>query len=102
MDCHKCKFIRYDGHRYGHCVHPGHSDVKLVMKKNRPTDAQRTYSKLVCKEFELRKRCSNCINWVRGKYFKDGETPMIKGHCKLRIIERHGDCPIWEKYKKGE
>lgn len=97
MDCHRCEYIRYDGSRYGRCAHPGHSDVKFVPKKNRPTDSKRPYSKLVCKEFKLKKRCSNCKNWIRGRYFADGETPAAKGKCKLRICERNGyDCPLWE------
>lgn len=100
MDCHRCEFIRYDGHRYGHCAHPGHSDVKFVMRKNRPADSKRPYSKLVCNEFRLRRRCSNCARWVRGKYFSDGETPSVKGHCSLGNAYSIDGCPDWESSVK--
>ena len=101
MDCHNCEYIRYDGHRYGRCAHPGHSDVKFVAKKDRPIDSKRPYCKLVCKEFCLRKRCSNCENWIRGEYFRDGETPARKGYCKFNIQERNGGCPKWESAVKN-
>ena len=97
MDCHRCKYLRYDGCRYGRCSHPGHQDVRFILKHNRGPNSKRPYSREVCKEFVLRRKCSNCINWVRGKYFADGMTPATKGRCKLMVCERNGeDCPLWE------
>ena len=83
MDCHNCEYIRYDGHRYGHCAHPGHSDVKFVAKKNRPIDSKRPYCKLVCKEFRLRKRCPNCANWMRGEYLGMARPRHARGIASL-------------------
>lgn len=96
MDCHRCKYIRYDGFRYGRCSHPGHQDVKFIPRKHREEGAARPYSKLICKEFCLRKRCANCSHWVRGEYYRDGQTPAKKGYCSLGIVDRNEDCPKWE------
>jgi len=96
MDCHRCIYIRYDGCRYGRCTHPGHLDVRLVPKGSRPKGHKRPYSRMICREFKLRKKCSNCKHWVRGEYFADGHTPAKKGKCSLRVIERGADCPLWK------
>lgn len=92
MDCHRCIHIKYDGCRYGRCASGRHPDV--VIKKTAEGD-KRSYNKMICPDFVLRKRCSNCFYWKRGKYFSDGKTPAEKGRCSLRCQERHEDCPIW-------
>lgn len=96
MDCHRCIFIKYNGCRYGRCTHPGHPDVKFVPKEQRSADISRPYSREICKDFCLRKKCSNCKKWIRGQYFADGKTPAVRGRCSLRLVERGEDCPQWE------
>lgn len=91
MDCHRCVNIRYDGCRYGRCSHPGHKDVVLEIKKG-----ARPYNKQICPDFEVRKRCSNCKYWARGKYFADGRTPAKKGRCSLDICNTGIPCRIWK------
>jgi len=95
MDCHRCKFLKYDGCRYGRCTHQCHPDVKFVPKSQRKEGSSRPYSREICKDFRLRKKCSNCKKWIRGEYFADGKTPAKKGRCSLRLIERGEDCPLW-------
>lgn len=96
MDCHRCEHIRYDGCRYGRCSCPGHSDVRLVLDKSK--DRKRPYNKRICPDFRLRRKCSNCRYWIRGKYFSDGKTPAKKGRCSLDIKEQ-GPCDIWKEGK---
>ena len=94
MDCHRCENIRYDGCPYGHCIHEGHRDVRFT--KRRDGEA-RPYNRQICPDFVMRKRCSNCTYWVRGKYYADGKTPASKGRCSLKIVERNvHDCPLWK------
>lgn len=95
MDCHRCEFIRYDGCRYGRCSHAGHSDVRFVRSGK---GSARPYNMQICPDFRLRKRCSNCRYWKRGRYFADGNTPAEKGRCSLEISG--GVCPLW-KDRKG-
>jgi len=94
MDCHRCEYVRYDGCSYGHCVHRGHKDVILCAG---PKGGKRRYNMDICPDFKLKKRCSNCKYWTRGKYFADGRTPARKGRCSLRCVEAGGDCPLWKK-----
>lgn len=104
MDCHRCIHVRYDGCRYGRCSHPGHKDVKL----SKCQGGERKYNKQICPDFRLRKRCSNCRYWIRGRYFSDGATPAAKGKCSLRILREAEDCPMWKagptssKKRKGK
>lgn len=94
MDCHRCIHVRYGGCRYGRCSHPGHSDVILSKGKS---GEQRRYNRQICKDFVLKKRCSNCRYWERGEYFSDGMTPARRGSCSLKCEERGKDCPIWRQ-----
>lgn len=96
MDCHRCVFLKYDGCRYGRCTHQAHLDVKFVLKSQRKNKGSRPYSREICKEFILKKKCSNCKKWIRGEYFADGKTPSKRGRCSLRLMERGEDCPLWE------
>lgn len=92
MDCHRCIHISYSGCRYGRCSHPGHRNVVL----RRGEDGSRPYNRMICQDFEIRKRCSNCAFWVRGKYYADGNTPADKGGCSLRISRKADECPMWK------
>lgn len=91
MDCHRCEHIRYDGCRYGRCSHVGHSDVRIEPGK----DGKRPYNKMICPDFKLRRKCSNCKYWLRGRYFADGKTPATKGRCSLGILMSAEECPVW-------
>ncbi len=93
MDCHRCEHIRYDGCRYGRCSHVGHSDVRIEPGK----DGKRPYNKMICPDFKLRRKCSNCKYWLRGKYFADGKTPASKGRCSLNILTEGLCCKMWRK-----
>lgn len=93
MDCHRCEHLRYNGCRYGRCTHPGHRGVVLSKPKDR---SERTYNKLICPDFVMRKRCSNCRYWARGEYFADGKTPAKKGHCSLKLLRDPSECPMWK------
>lgn len=95
MDCHRCYHLRYDGCRYGHCTHPYHQDVRLVPKSERKEGIPRPYNHDICREFKLRRKCSNCKHWIRGRYFADGRTPATKGHCAFKYVEMGEDCPKW-------
>lgn len=96
MDCHRCIFLRHDGAPYGHCVHRGHGDVVFSREaaRQRAKEGVRVYNKQICPDFVLKRRCSNCVNWVRGEYFADGVTPAVKGHCSLARAKQI-DCPEW-------
>ena len=91
MDCHRCENITYAGCRYGRCSHPGHSDVVLSLGR----DGKRRYNRQICPDFVMKRRCSNCKYWHRGKYFADGMTPAAKGCCSLKISMSAVDCPMW-------
>ena len=93
MDCHRCEHIRYDGCRYGRCSHVGHSDVRIEPGK----DGKRPYNKMICPDFKLRRKCSNCKYWLRGRYFADGKTPASKGRCSLKILTGGLCCKMWRK-----
>lgn len=99
MDCHRCMNLKYAGCSYGKCSHPGHSDVVFVPKAKREKEGTyvRPYSREICPDFRLRKRCANCKHWKRGEYFADGRTPAKKGRCSLRLIQCGADCPLWKK-----
>lgn len=97
MDCHRCEYIRYAGCRYGRCSHKGHVDVVLVAGR----DGKRPYNRQICPDFKLRKKCSNCIHWIRGEYFSDGITPAKKGRCKFGYSDKSGaSCPYWKLSKR--
>ena len=91
MDCHRCRNITYAGCRYGRCSHPGHRDVFFSSEKGR----KRKYNKQICPDFVMKRRCSNCKYWKRGRYFADGMTPAEKGSCSLRISRAAEECPMW-------
>lgn len=94
MNCHRCKNLVYCGCPYGRCGHPGHKDVTL----RRSQDGKRKYNRKICPDFELRKSCSNCAHWIRGRYFADGKTPSRKGRCSLDILYSGGaPCGKWEQ-----
>lgn len=94
MDCHRCEHITYAGCRYGRCSHPGHQDVVLRLDK----DGKRPYNKQICPDFMLRRKCSNCKYWKRGRYFVDGMTPATKGRCSLDILNTGGSpCSVWRQ-----
>lgn len=97
MDCHRCAFLRYDGSPYGHCTHSGHKDVVFSVedRKKRVKDGVRPYDRRICPDFLVKRRCSNCKYWIRGRYFADGRTPASKGRCSLRCDEIGGGCPMW-------
>ena len=99
MDCHRCVHLKYSGCPYGRCTHPGHLDVVFVPKSKRSGEAEgkRPYSREICPDFKLRKKCSNCKHWKRGEYFADGMTPAKKGGCSLRLKECGPDCPLWKQ-----
>ena len=99
MDCHRCIYLRYDGCSYGHCVHRGHQDVKFSLKEAESLRAEgrRPYNRQICRDFVMKKRCSNCKYWIRGSYFRDGATPAVKGRCSLRCKERGKDCELWRQ-----
>lgn len=101
MDCHRCIYLRYDGCPYGRCSHSGHSDVRFSKEdlKKRASEGTRTYNKMICPDFKMKRRCSNCRYWVRGEYFADGKTPAKKGRCSLRVVVPGDKCPIWEQGK---
>ena len=103
MDCRRCIYVAYNG--CPHCTHPGHRDV-VIPRRNGRSDGSRPYSREICKDFVLRRKCSNCLNWIRGEYFADGVTPATKGKCRLRCQERGEDCPLWEpgktSWRKGK
>lgn len=92
MDCHRCEYIRYAGCRYGRCSHKGHVDVVLVAGR----DGKRPYNRQICPDFKLRKKCSNCIHWIRGEYFADGKTPARRGACELGKFASSGFCTDWK------
>lgn len=92
MDCHRCENLRYSGCRYGRCSHPGHRDVVLRLDKS----GERKYNRQICLDFALKKRCSNCRYWKRGRYFADGITPAKKGFCSLKILMKADECPMWK------
>lgn len=97
MDCHRCENLRYDGCPYGRCSHPGHSDVRLEIGQGRE-EGRRPYNRQVCPDFRLKRRCSNCKYWERGRYFSDGKTPAAKGKCSLDIPSSQmsgGICELW-------
>lgn len=98
MDCHRCIHIRYDGCKYGRCSHRGHGDVRLSIEdaKRRAKDGRRDYNRQICPDFVMRRRCSNCKYWFRGRYFADGKTPAGKGRCSLGIDKCAEECPIWK------
>lgn len=104
MDCHNCVYIRYSGSSYGRCTCPGHQDVVFSKeaKEKRKRDGKRVYSRQICNEFKLRQRCSNCMHWVRGKYFADGKTPSAKGYCNLGNYTDYNLCPCWKLKKSGK
>lgn len=91
MDCHRCENLIYSGCRYGRCSHPGHRDVVLRIGNG----AKRPYNRQICADFVMKKRCSNCKYWIRGKYFADGMTPAAKGSCSLRISRDGSECQVW-------
>jgi len=91
MDCHRCENLTYAGSRYGRCSHPGHRDVVLRLSG----EGKRKYNKQFCAEFVMKKRCSNCKYWERGRYFADGITPATKGRCSLKILMSAEECPMW-------
>ena len=91
MDCHRCANLRYAGCRYGRCSHPGHQDVVLTLKKGERSK----YSRKICPDFVMKKLCSNCKYWIRGRYFADGITPATKGRCSLKILRSADECPMW-------
>ena len=94
MDCHRCEHIRYDGCPYGRCSVPGRQDVRFERRK--PGDGRsRPYSRLICTDFRMKKRCSNCRYWKRGRYFSDGKTPAQKGKCSLEIRTEGSICKMW-------
>lgn len=94
MDCHRCENLRYSGSRYGRCSHVGHQDVVI----SRGTGGARPYNREICPDFVLRRRCSNCRYWVRGKYFADGKTPATKGRCSLDILYTGvAPCAVWRQ-----
>jgi len=43
----------------------------------------------------MKKLCSNCKYWKRGRYFADGITPAEKGKCSLEILMSAEECPMW-------
>jgi len=92
MDCHRCERVSYAGCRYGRCSHPGHKDVVLKLTKG----AKRAYNKQICPDFVMKRRCSNCRYWKRGRYFADGVTPATKGRCSLDILREASECPMWK------
>lgn len=94
MNCRVCVHVGYKG--CCHCLLSRHSDVKF--NKNLK-GASSKYAKIKCEDFELKKKCSNCANWIRGEYYNDGMTPSSKGRCSLRCVERGGECALWEKGK---
>lgn len=87
MDCHRCVYLRYGG--CPHCTHRGHRDVVLRRGDERP------YNRMLCKDFVMKKRCSNCKYWKRGRYFADGTTPAARGKCSLGLAEHALVCPMW-------
>lgn len=92
MDCHRCENLRYAGCRYGRCSHPGHRDVVLKLGKG----GARKYNRQICPDFVMKKRCSNCKYWKRGRYFADGITPRKEGKCSLDILYTGGKaCSLW-------
>ena len=93
MDCRRCENIRYDGCRYGRCSCSGHEDVRLSPGK----DGKRPYSRSICPDFVLKRRCSNCRYWIRGEYFADGRTPARKGRCSLDFVKAGSSCGLWRK-----
>ena len=56
---------------------------------------KRKYNRQICPDFVMKKRCSNCKYWIRGRYFADGATPATKGRCSLKISRLEGVCPVW-------
>lgn len=97
MDCHRCIHIKYAGCRYGRCDCPGHSGIVLVKSRS----GRRSYNNLICPDFVMRRRCSNCVHWKRGEYFADNKTPATKGCCTLgNVISNGGPCPDWKQNKK--
>lgn len=95
MDCHRCIHVRYDGCSYGRCSHPNHKDVRLRLEKK--GGGERPYNKDVCPDFQLRRKCSNCKHWIRGRYFADGQTAAQKGHCGYNLQEKGDKCSMWKQ-----
>lgn len=95
MDCHRCENLRYAGCRYGRCSHRGHLDVVLKLEKG--AGRKRPYNRQICPDFVMRKRCSNCLYWRRGKYFADGKTPATTGRCSLNVGTDAAACAMWRK-----
>lgn len=91
MDCHRCVNLTYSGCRYGRCSHPGHRDVVLRLD----AAGKRPYNRQICPDFVMKRRCSNCKYWKRGRYFADGITPATKGKCSLDVLRTADACPMW-------